>query len=256
MLSVCFGVEKKNVCFHFFLHTRLNSLAGSAVMASSSFLDSEATFSQQATEAGLGEQWIKALKGSSLSAFAKLSFAVTSPGVAATDDQINASLGTLRRGVAPSIADMAAFKRVLFESQTLMMHSLKATAKGEETTPKKMSAPEREARLELQRQTFRGLDISGPLEPAHSLYDLCAIMVEKNEVAYIGPTKCLSRQQELMGSKPEKELQLDVSETSLVVKEQANNAEIHITSDLSLYQALQRRTLALDWTLRALHLMK
>ena len=234
--------------FHFFLHTRLDSLAGSAVMASSSFLDSEATFSQQATEAGLGEQWIKALKGSSLSTFAKLSFAVTSPGVAATDDQINASLGTLRRGIAPSIADMAAFKRVLFESQTLMMHSLKATAKGEETTPKKMSAPEREARLELQRQTFRGLDISGPLEPAHSLYDLCAIMVEKNEVAYIGPTKCLSRQQELMGSKPEKELQLDVSKTSLVVKEQANNAEIHITSDLSLYQALQRRTLALDLT--------
>ena len=125
---------------------------------------------------------------------------------AATDDQINAFLGTLRRGVAPSIADMAAFKRVLFESQTLMMHSLKATARGEETTPKKMSAPEREARLELQRQTFRGLDISGPLEPAHSLYDLCASMVEKNEVAYIGPTKCLSRQQELMGSKPEKRI--------------------------------------------------
>ena len=77
-----------------------------------------------------------------------------------------------------------------------------------------------------------------PLEPAHSLYDLCASMVEKNEVAYIGPTKCLSRQQELMGSKSEKELQLDVSKTSLVLKEQANNAEIHITSDLSLYQAL------------------
>ena len=76
------------------------------------------------------------MKGSSLSTFAKLSFAVTSPGVAATDDQINTFLGTLRRGVAPSIADMAAFKRVLFESQTLMMHSLKATAKGEETTPK------------------------------------------------------------------------------------------------------------------------
>ena len=111
-----------------------------------------------------------------------------------------------------------------------------------------MSAPEREARLELQRQNLRGLDISGPLEPAHSLYDLCASMVEKNEVAYIGPTKCLSRQQELMGGKPEREIQLDASKTSLVVKEQQNVAEVHITSDLSLYQALQRRTLALDLT--------
>ena len=191
---------------------------------------------------------IEALKGSSLATLAKLSFAVTSPGVAATDDQINTFLGTLRRGVPPSIADLAAFKRVLFVSQTLMMHSLKATARGEETGPKKMSAPEREARLELQRQNLRGLDISGPLEPAHSLYDLCAAMMEKNEVTYIGPTKCLSRQQELMGGKPEKEIQLDASKTSLVVKEQQNVAEIHITSDLSLYQALQRRTLALDLT--------
>ena len=80
----------------------------------------------------------------------------------ATNDQINTFLGTMGRGVAPSIADLAAFKRVLFESQTLMMHSFKATARGEDATLKKMSAPEREARLELQRQTFRGLDISGP----------------------------------------------------------------------------------------------
>ena len=217
-------------------------------MASSSFLDSEATFVQQSTEAGLGDLWIDALKANSLATFAKLSFDITSPGVVATDDQINTFLGTMRRGVAPSIADLAAFKRVLFESQTLMMHSFKATARGEDATPKKMSAPEREARLELQRQTFRGLDISGPLEPAHSLYDLCASMVEKNEVAYIGPTKCLSRQQELLGNKPEKEIQLDASKTALIVKEQQSSAEINITSDLGLYQALQRRTLALDLT--------
>ena len=93
-----------------------------------------------------------------------------------------------------------------------------------------MSAPESETRLELQRQTFRGLDISGPLEPAHSLYDLCANMVEKNKVAYIGPAKCLSRQQELLGNKSEKEIQLDASKTALIVKEQQSSAEINITS--------------------------
>ena len=51
-----------------------------------------------------------------------------------------------------------------------------------------------------------------------------------------------------MGSKPEKEIQLDASKTSLVVKEQQSSAEIHIASDLALYQALQRGTLALDLT--------
>ena len=50
------------------------------------------------------------------------------------------------------------------------------------------------------------MDITGPLEPAHGLYDMCAQMVERNEVAYVSPAKCLSRQQELTGAKPEKEL--------------------------------------------------
>ena len=78
------------------------------------------------------------------------------------------------------------------------------------------------------------------------LYDLSAAMIERNEIAYINPNKCLSRQQELMGSKPEREIQLDATKTSLVVKEQSQGAEINISSDLALYQALQRRTLALD----------
>ena len=133
--------------------------------------------------------------------FAKLSFAVTSPGVVATDEQVTRFLNTMRDGTAATIAELAAFKRLLFESQTLMMHNFKSVAKGDDAAPKRMAPPEREARLERQRQQLRGLDITGPLEPAHSLYDICNSMIEKNEVAYINPNRCLSRQQELMGSK-------------------------------------------------------
>ena len=104
--------------------------------------------------------------------------------------------------------------------------------------------------MERQRRQLTGLDIAGPLEPSHALNDLCANMIEKNEIACISPTKCLSRQQELMGSKSDKEIQLDASKTSLIVKEQQSFAEINITSDLDLmlYQAFQRRTLAMDLT--------
>ena len=217
-------------------------------MSHLSNLDSEATFTQQAEEAGLSDVWLDALKHSSLATFAKLSFAVTSPGVVASDAQITAFLNDIRPNAAPTIADRAAFKRILFESQTLMMHSFKAVARGEESASKKLSAPERQARLERQRAQLSGLDISGPLEPSHALYDLCAGMIEKNEVMYISPSKCLSRQQELMGTKPEKEIQLDSTKTALVVKEQATVAEINITSDLSLHQAMQRRSLAMDLT--------
>eukprot|EP00435_Cladocopium_sp_Y103_P021104 s3819_g5.t1 len=217
-------------------------------MASSSFLDSEATFIQQAEDGGLSRPWIDALQTNQMATFAKLSFAITTPGTVATDDQINRFLNTIRVGVAPTIAELAAFKRLLFESQTLMMHSFKSIARGEDSGPKKMAQPEREARLERQREQLRGLEISGPLEPAHSLYDLCASMLDKNEIAYINPNKCLSRQQELMGVKPEREIQLDATKSALIVKEQASHAEINISSDLALYQALQRRTLALDLT--------
>eukprot|EP00435_Cladocopium_sp_Y103_P021216 s3838_g5.t1 len=217
-------------------------------MAVSSLLDSEATFVQQAEECGLSEPWITSLKTSSVATFAKLSFAVTSPGTVATDAQVTQFLNTVRPGIVATIADLAAFKRLLFESQTLMIHRFKTAAKGEDAAPRRMSAPERDARLARLRQDLRGLDITGPLEPAHGLYDLCAQMVERNEIAYISPSKCLSRQQELVGSKPEKELQLDASKTGLIIKEQPLTQEISISSDLALYQAMQRRALAMDLT--------
>ena len=217
-------------------------------MATSSILDSEATFVQQAEDAGLTQLWVDALKAGSLATFAKQAFAVTSPGTVAMDEQVNRFLNALRPGAPATIAKLSAFKRILFESQTLMMHSFKATAKGDDSAPKRMAQPEWDARLERQREQLRELEIKGPLEPAHGLYDLCAAMIERDEVSYINPNRCLSRQQELMGSKPEKEIQLDATRTSLVVKEQQSHSEINISTDLTLYQALQRRTLAMDLT--------
>ena len=45
-----------------------------------------------------------------------------------------------------------------------------------------------------------------------------------------------------------KELQLDASKTGLVIKEQTMTQETNLTSDLALYQAMQRRALAMDLT--------
>lgn len=217
-------------------------------MSMSTILDSEATFVHRAKEAGLTEPWIEALKAESLATFAKLSFAITTPGVPASDAQVVAFLGALRAGVNATIAEQSAFKRILFEAQTLMIHNLKSSIKGEDAAVQKMAPQEREARLRNLRQELRGIDISGPLEPAHSVYDLCTDMIEKNQIVYLSPTKCLSRQQELLGNKPEKELQLDASKTSLVVKEQASSTEISLTSDLALHQAIQRRNIAMALT--------
>lgn len=214
----------------------------------STILDSEATFIHRAKEAGLTQPWIDALKTESLATFAKLSFAVTTPGVPASDAQVVNFLGTLRGGVNATIAEQSAFKRILFEAQTLMIHNLKSSIKGDDAAIQKMAPQEREARLKNLRDELKGIDISGPLEPAHSVYDLCADMIEKNQIVYLSPSKCLSRQQELLGAKPEKELQLDATKTGLVVKEQASNTEITLSSDLALHQAIQRRNIAVALT--------
>ena len=99
-------------------------------MAMASVIDSEATFEQQASEAGLSQPWIDALKNNNMATMAKLSFAITTPGTTPTDDSITTFLGRVRAGIVPSIADLSSFKRILFEAQTLMVHHLKSSIKG------------------------------------------------------------------------------------------------------------------------------
>lgn len=162
-------------------------------MSTSSILDSGATFEQQASEAGY------ALKHHQMGTFSKLSFAITTPGTTAQDADIRNFLGSIRPGLNPTIADLSAFKRILFEEQTLSIHNLKTVVKRDEGSARRMAPPECEARLARQRTLLRGIDITGPLQPAHGLYDLCTSMIEKNEISYISPTRCLSTNRNLQG---------------------------------------------------------
>lgn len=216
-------------------------------MANSSILDSVATFERQAKAAGLPEEWITALKAASVDTLGKLSYAVSIPGNALTDELVRTFTTSIRPGSVPTIATNAALKRLVFEAQTFAVAALKAAVQSTDIdAPKKLAAPERQVRLDKLKTTYPGLDITGPLEPAHSLYDLCMTILESEEIRYIAPSKCLSRQQELAGQKPEKEVQLDAAKGSLVVKDVQPKQEIAVSSDLALYQALTRRALAFD----------
>lgn len=175
-------------------------------MSSTRITESEATFEQQAKEAGLSQESFKTANTNTL---AKLCFAVTVPGTAPSDAQVTALLNALRPAIVPTLADSTAIKRLIFESQTFMVYTLKAAVPGSEEAPHKLAPAERRIRLEQQHARLAGVSISGPLEPAHSLYDMCTAMMESNEIKYLSPSKCLSRHQELQGNKPDKEIQLD-----------------------------------------------
>ena len=135
----------------------------------------------------------------------------------------------------------------MFEAQTFQLASLRtAVAPGDEDASRKLAPAERSERLRRQREALTGLELTGPLEPAHYLYDKYAAMLDQDELQYIPPSRCMTRQQELAGEKPDKMIQLDSSKSGLVVKSAEPEREVIISSDLALQQAMTRRNLAMD----------
>ena len=127
------------------------------------------------------------------------------------------------------------------------MAELRASVQTGDDTPKKLPAAERTLRLEQQKARLAGLPLDkGQWQVAHSLCDRYASMRESEELKYIPPSECVTRDSELAGAKPSKTLQIDASRSNLVFKDEEIVNEMNLVSDLELYQAMLRRALALD----------
>ncbi len=190
-------------------------------MASSTILESTATFEMQATRAGLSVAYVAAIKNMGLGTLGKIAYALTTPGTSPTDAQIGTFLNGVRPGAVPTLADETAMKRLVFESQTLTIANLR-------------NSLAESARIAGQKARI-------PMEPSFWLYDFFSATYESGELKYIPPGKCLTRQQELSGAKPEKHIKLDASSSGLVVKDAAPEQEINV-----VFQAMCRRALAMD----------
>ena len=108
-------------------------------MAATSILSSTAALESQCEKVGLSADWIKALKDASVDSLSKLSYSVTLPGTAATDKDIEDFAGKLRHGVALSLGDAAALKRLIFEAQTLTIADLRSSIQPGEEAQKKLA---------------------------------------------------------------------------------------------------------------------
>ena len=127
-------------------------------MANSTLLESVAAFELQAKRAGLNEQWIEAFGRNELNKLGRLAYAVTTPGVAPTTDQVTDFMNQLRFGEGPTLNEITAVKRIVFEAQTLTIASLRSTVHSPDDASTRRVAPaERTARLEAQRLTTSGL---------------------------------------------------------------------------------------------------
>ena len=145
-----------------------------------------------------------------------------------------------------ALGDDAALKRLIFEAQTLTVAELRSSVQSGEDAPKKVPTAERSLRIASQKTRLAGLPLEGPLQVAHALYDRFASMRESEQLKFLPPSECLTRDAELAGEKPPKALQLDASRTGLIVKDEEITEQIVLESDLQLYQAMMRGALAMD----------
>ena len=115
-------------------------------MSSATVLESEATFQMQAQRAGLSQSYIDCIKAAALGTLGKLAYALTTPGTAPTELQVNNFLNAMRPAGAPTVADTTAMKRIVFEAQTLTIANLRnSMPASDESTSKKVAPAERSA---------------------------------------------------------------------------------------------------------------
>ena len=188
---------------------------------------------------------IVAFTSAGVSNFGAFAFAICPPGSAASDDQVKDFVGKAVAGRVLTIREIAVLKGLVFESQTSLVAQLRAD-NDPDPSSRKLPAGERQARIESQRTRLVGLNPAGPLEVAHSVYDMFAGMSESDRLRYVPANKCISRTQEVMLQKPAKELKLDQAAGAIAVRNAAVAAECSTSTELETLQALTRRSLAMD----------
>ena len=204
-----------------------------------SLTDSEAVMLERCSEVGLPTSASARLKAQGVNTFGKLAYALRPP---PSDDEIKS---LIREGSAdPPLGSVAALRRLIFESQTLMTAQVRNMIEHKDEEKRELPAAERAERVKQQAARLAGVRLTGESECSHASYNVVASMVQDNVITYLPPGKFGSRQAELRLEKPKKEL--DIVNSSLTIRDQKQEASCDTSSALSLHHALHRRSLALD----------
>lgn len=209
-------------------------------------LDSEAVFKNRAAEIGLSEVYIRRLGVLGWNTYGKLAFASNYQPGQLDEAPLIKLAEEITLTSPPPVEDLPLIRRLVFESYTLAAADLKARVeRKDEDTPRKLAQAERASRHQSQVARLTGLDLSGEMEPSHSLIDLVFQMSEDNQLRYVRWEQCTKRDQELMGLKTDPTWKPDSAGVIREVKVM-EEVKADISSDLMLKYALQRRSLAFD----------
>eukprot|EP00434_Breviolum_minutum_P034375 symbB.v1.2.030424.t1/scaffold3428.1/size56978/3 len=203
----------------------------------------KATFRKQSGNLGLHQDWIDGLIAVGVSNLGRRVFACGQPGAPTQDVDVTnllTSTGVVR---VISVGDIAIMKRLIFQAQTSVICLVRSQADpNSDPSVWKLPAAERTARVAAQKARLAGLNLEGPLEVAHCVYDLVSGMLEADSLKYVAPNRCVTRLSEITSTKPPKELKLDSNASGIVVCEGQNDQTCPTTSELDIYEAMTRRT--------------
>ena len=161
----------------------------------------------------------------------KLAFALRPSGESPSEDEIKS---LIREGSAdPPLGSVAALRRLIFESQTLMTAQVRNTIEHKDEEKRELPAAERAERVKQQAARLAGVRLTGESECSHASYNVVACMVQDNVITYLPSGKFGSRQAELRLEKPKKEL--DIVNSSLTIRDQKQEASSDTSSALSLH---------------------
>jgi hypothetical protein len=208
-------------------------------------VESEAAFAARALTIGLEPTVLEKIKQGGLNTFGKFAYSCAyQPG--SSEEKPFVDLLTTVLGAQPTVRELAVLRRLYFESHALSVADLRTrVASREDDQPKKMPAPERAARLAIQRLALVGLDITGHNEPANSLVDRCVQQLEEGQLRHIPLNECPSRPQEILNVKKDSVITFD-AQGSIRLNKRDLETKTDVSSDLKIQAAFLRRALAYD----------
>ena len=210
-------------------------------------LDSEHAFKSRAAEVGMSEDFILKLENGGIKTFGSLAFSSDATPTSNSEDKFKAALEGLV-GEAIEGAQMIPLRRLWFESHALVLSDIRSRTERTETDqPRKMPLAERLARIEKQKKELKGLVLNAANEPSHALVDKFQSMIEDGYITYIGPDKCMSREEEITKEKKDSSIAIDTA-GGLKLTKKSLDLQCDVSGELRLRAAFTRRALAMHQT--------
>lgn len=196
--------------------------------------EAKASFRRICLEVGLTEEQFDFLKDQNITTLNVLAFSVCGQPGQIDDARF--------RNVLLGVESM--MRQLSYEAITISVAAIRQRVEPTvEGQVKRLPPQERDERMTRLSDKITGFAITGDYEPAHSVVDFFATMIEEAAPKYLPFSKCVSREQELMSQRVDKRT-VALEDQKLQVKNTSPDITADLSTDLKLQNAFIRRGIA------------